>query len=211
MENPYIITYTGLKFYFNNPTPDMVRLEDIAYSLSRLCRFTGHSYPFYSVAEHSMRVADLVQPKLELQALLHDATEAYVGDMSSPLKSLCPGYRHVEAKVKYAIAKAFGIYPALDAEVKAADVDQLEWEMEHVLGNRLGLPFAAMSMDDARHAFLLRYGRIIQRQRAASQTIRGSTVSAACPREDHGNSAREDVRQNGLLRGSGQQEFPFDR
>jgi len=101
MSEFWIQTYTGVRFDLLVPTPEMVELDDIAHALSMLCRFTGHTKFFYSVAEHSYQVSVLVENYCRriglsakdgahagLEALLHDASEAYVGDVSRPLKKL---------------------------------------------------------------------------------------------------------------------------
>lgn len=86
---PWIATYTGRRI---NPSEMMsadVDIRDIAHALSNICRFGGHSSYFYSVAEHSVHVARIVAkhtPEVGLYALLHDAAEAYIGDIVSPLK-----------------------------------------------------------------------------------------------------------------------------
>lgn len=95
------------------PSHEDIEIADIATALSRICRFTGHGRKFYSVAEHSVRASHLVSPEVALQALLHDATEAYLGDVSSPLKK-CLGfvYRDMELVWGEAISQRFGVqYP----------------------------------------------------------------------------------------------------
>lgn len=82
----WIQTFTGKKVFPLAMTTDMVDIKDIAHALSLKCRFTGHCRTFYSVAEHSMRVAELVRPELKLAALLHDAAEAYLPDFARPIK-----------------------------------------------------------------------------------------------------------------------------
>lgn len=82
----WIQTYTGKKFYPFNPKVEDICLEDIAWSLSNLCRFNGHCKYFYSVAEHSVYVAENVPEKYALEGLFHDAAEAYIGDIPSPIK-----------------------------------------------------------------------------------------------------------------------------
>jgi uncharacterized protein len=83
----WIQTYTGLKFYPLNPRSKDVRIEDIAHALSLKCRFGGHCRIFYSIAQHSMLVANHVPIEYELVALLHDASEAYLPDVARPIKS----------------------------------------------------------------------------------------------------------------------------
>lgn len=91
----WIQTFTGRAFDLSNPLPEMVDAEDIAHALSMLCRYTGHCAWFYSVAQHSILVSEIVAataPELGLAALLHDADEAYTNDWSSPMKALMRYY-----------------------------------------------------------------------------------------------------------------------
>jgi 5'-deoxynucleotidase YfbR-like HD superfamily hydrolase len=112
---------SGRWFYFSDPQPEDVSIVDIASSLSKLARFTGHTTEFYSVAQHCDLVSRLVPERLALAALLHDATEAYIGDVSRPLKhlmdELAPGMlRDLENRIHAAINQKFGI------ELAEADV-----------------------------------------------------------------------------------------
>ncbi|MFT4271235.1 MAG: HD domain-containing protein [Pantoea sp.] len=124
----WIITQSGKHFDFLNLSPDAICIEDIACSLSNLCRFTGHVQDFYSVAQHSVHVSYLVPPEFALEALLHDAAEAYCNDISSPLKYLLPDYRHVIKSVEEVIATKFGLPPMMSTEVKQADLVMLATE-----------------------------------------------------------------------------------
>ncbi len=132
----WIQTYTGLKFDLENPAPDMVRIGDIAHALSRLCRFTGHTPVHYSVAQHSVLVSRQLPPEHAFAGLMHDAAEAYVGDVSGPLKRLMrkmvkdweSPYDAVEARVWRAIAERFGLPAELSQEVKEADLRMLMTE-----------------------------------------------------------------------------------
>ncbi len=101
---PTIKTYTGQQFSYESPTADMIRIEDIGHALSMICRFGGQAREFYSVAQHSLLVAELAPQEFAFDALLHDASEAYCGDMVRPLKNLLPGYREIEEKIHRAIA-----------------------------------------------------------------------------------------------------------
>ena len=84
--NIFISTFLGNRFYPQNPCVEDIDIEDIAHGLAYTCRFNGQSTAFYSVAQHSLMVADLVADELKLEALMHDAAEAYLGDVVKPLK-----------------------------------------------------------------------------------------------------------------------------
>lgn len=114
-------TFTGRRFYPLDPQPDEIDPLDIAHALSLICRYGGHVTRFYSVAEHCVLMSRAVEPEHALWALLHDATEAYVGDMVRPLKHHLPEYRAIEDKVMNAVATRFRITNVMPAEVKAAD------------------------------------------------------------------------------------------
>lgn len=124
----WIQTYTGRKFHLLDPRPDDFCVYDIAHALSNVCRFTGHVSKFYSVAEHSVRVADLIAEwkfgKAEQYAgLMHDATEAYISDMARPFKQLpeFTFYREIEDKLMDSLAPAMGVEYPLPKMVKWAD------------------------------------------------------------------------------------------
>ncbi len=126
----FFTTFTGKKVSYHNPTTDMICIEDIAHSLSNICRFGGHVKHFYSVAQHSMLVAYLAPPELFLPALLHDATEAYCGDVIKPLKIIIGmNYERVESKFAALIAKKFDI-DLLDFKA-IKEFDKLALEIEH--------------------------------------------------------------------------------
>lgn len=106
----WIGTNSGKKIDLDNPQADQVCLADIADGLSKLCRFNGQIKTFYSVAEHCLKVAALVPEKYKLQAILHDASEAYICDIPTPLKrQLGPAYYDVEHRVQKAIGLHFGV------------------------------------------------------------------------------------------------------
>ncbi len=114
-------TYTGRSFYPTHPDPEEVDPVDISHALSLLCRYNGHVNRFYSVAEHCVLMSQAVAPEHALWALLHDATEAYVGDMIRPLKQQIPAYVDVEKDVMVAICTRFGLDQIEPFEVKEAD------------------------------------------------------------------------------------------
>lgn len=128
-QTPFICTYTGKTICLTDPDPEDICLEDIAHGLANLCRFNGQCSRFYSVAHHTMLVSVLVAPTFAPEALLHDAAEAYLGDMTRPLKALpdMHQFRQIEEMMRRTIAKAitgnpdfhFG-YSALAAADNAA-------------------------------------------------------------------------------------------
>lgn len=133
----FITTYTGRRFYPLDPQPSDVCIEDIAHALAMICRFNGHVREFYSVAEHSVHVSHIVPPEYALAGLLHDASEAYIADVSRPVKhtyNMQP-YRHIEAGLQCAINDALS--PDLpyitDAAVGLADNAMLALEARSLL------------------------------------------------------------------------------
>lgn len=113
-EDTWITTFTNLKVDLNDFKPQNVSLEDIAHAHSMTCRWGGHASRFYSVAEHVVLVSRLVREitgDLDFirAALLHDSSEAYMVDLPSPLKKLCPGYKIIEKAIGKQIAIAFGV------------------------------------------------------------------------------------------------------
>lgn len=110
-------------------------IEDIAHALSNLCRFAGHVRTFYSVAQHSVLVSHAVPHELALWGLLHDASEAYLVDIPTPVKATVPlgGYRTVEALMQRTIYQAFGLSGDEPAAVELADMQLLLLEAEALL------------------------------------------------------------------------------
>lgn len=121
-------TYSGKYIDFLDPQPEDIELVDIANGLANTCRFGGQVYRFYSVAEHSIRVAEQLPEHLRLAGLLHDAHEAYTGDIIAPMKRAiqrrAPGLiAEMSNKLDAAIGAKLGVEPYLmhSAEVKMAD------------------------------------------------------------------------------------------
>jgi len=118
--DPYIrMVPSGVRFYLLRPTVDMIHLRDIAWHLSGINRFTGGVR--YTVAEHCVRVSRLLPPELEADGLLHDASEAYLNDLSNPLKALFPEYKKLQRAIEAVIAERFNLTWPEPTEVKAAD------------------------------------------------------------------------------------------
>ena len=128
MTDTRIMLASGVLFDLTNPAGSPMSLQDIAHGLGWVCRFAGQTNRFYSVAEHCFHVARLVPVELARVALLHDASEAFIGDVTRPLKALLPDYQAIEARIEAAIAARF-LTPAEQAlggfkapAVKSADL-----------------------------------------------------------------------------------------
>ena len=128
-----IRTFTGQYVNVINPNPDTINIEDIAHSLANMPRFGGHLKHFYSVAEHSLLCMDYVADNLKLQALLHDASEAYLMDMPKPIKNHLPDYQIIEYKIQSVINKKFGLPIDLDKSIKVVDKKIIEFEWQKLM------------------------------------------------------------------------------
>jgi hypothetical protein len=122
-----ISTYTGKYIDTRDPQPDQICIEDIAHQLSMQPRFGGKLKKYYCVAQHSLECALRVSPENSIAALLHDASEAYICDMPSPIKSELPQYYEIEARLMKAISEKFG-FKLNVPEVKEVDKFMLELE-----------------------------------------------------------------------------------
>lgn len=152
-------TFSGRKFYPNDIRVSDICIEDIAHALSHVCRFGGHCNRFYSVAQHSVHVAEIVEERCSkmrpmlprtmepaplspvmarqfiAHALLHDAAEAYLGDCVTPLKQVLPDYRDVEERAMNAILGAFPVGVFAPDITKDADRVMLVTEARDLLGS----------------------------------------------------------------------------
>ncbi|PCJ68225.1 MAG: phosphohydrolase [Rhodobiaceae bacterium] len=135
------ILYSGKIVDLMALTPTDISLPDISRALSNLARFDGATEDVYSVAQHSVYVADLAHhydatPAMRFAALMHDAAEAYVGDLNSPMKSHCPNFKIIENKVHAVIMTAFGFTPPplIDEYVKTLDMIALTSEFRDLFG-----------------------------------------------------------------------------
>lgn len=143
MKGIWIETYTGKKFYPSDVKLEDIDIEDIAHSLSLICRFNGHCEKFYSVAEHSVRVSDLLPKKYKLAGLLHDAVEAYISDLPKPIKLMLGNVEEIEYSILEKIFDKFHVpfnIHYLDT-VKWADNVLLATEARDLMrGNLKGYP-----------------------------------------------------------------------
>lgn len=153
-EVTWIETFTGKRINPMHLDEEMIDINDIAHSLALQCRFVGHCIVFYSIAEHSMRVAELLHKMLTgnaddmdigaeataktcLAALLHDAAEAYIGDISRPVKHH-PMFKfaiELEKQILGKIMKKFNCTGANWELIKKADDIMLATEAEYLMAD----------------------------------------------------------------------------
>lgn len=179
----YIETYTGKRLVILDPQPEQIDIEDIAHSLSMQCRYTGHVRKFYSVAEHSYWVSELAERSkpydahFALWGLLHDATEAYLADIASPVKQHLSNYKEIENRLAEVIAERFRIPLTKDLEdyVKFHDIQILRREAELLMPSKgLGwkanegnpheipnVPICGWYPEEAKEKFLKRFEQLM--------------------------------------------------
>ena len=170
MSDSWIQTFSGSKFNFLDPTPESIEIEDIAHSLSRICRFTGHvKCEHYSVAQHSVLVSLNCNPEDTLHGLLHDASEAYISDLSSVLKRtyILKDYKVLEHKIQSMIYEKFKLSIAEPVSVKQTDIRMLATEARDLMSplhpdwvqpcEPYSFTIVPMSPSEAKTAFLARF------------------------------------------------------
>lgn len=135
MNNVWEQTYTGQKFTLPEVDPDAINIEDIAHSLSLQCRFGGHVKKFYSVAEHSVLVSRMVPRDLAITGLFHDASEAYLTDVTSPVKVLLPEFKELEKIIEKALADCLGFKYPFPPVIKYTDLRMLATEKYQLMGD----------------------------------------------------------------------------
>lgn len=120
---------SGGWFNFDEPENNKVQIQDVAHGLAFICRYGAQCPRFYSVASHSVLVSQILYHMgesihVQYEGLMHDATEAFMGDMVTPLKRLCPEYARIEGKVLVNLAETFGFnhefHPSMDLADKTA-------------------------------------------------------------------------------------------
>jgi len=133
VSNATIVTVRGRVFDYHKPHSYEYDIYDISHSLSKICRFAGNTSSFYSVAQHSVIVAKLaakIHPALAKMALLHDASEAFMNDMPSPLKKLFPEFSAIEDNILVAVYNYFDVNMPTDyPEVISPVVKKIDREV----------------------------------------------------------------------------------
>lgn len=173
---PFIETFTGHTFSPLEPDADEIRIEDVAHALANQGRFSGHTRFRYSVGEHSVRVSELISEwgwsdDVALWGLLHDASEAYLVDLPTPLKltrEIGEPYRAAEEKLMIAVCARFGLPVLEPVVVRIADVVMLATEVRDLMhGDRsywkkitaepIGTRIRPWSADVTEYEFLRRF------------------------------------------------------
>ena len=165
----WIQTYSGRRFNPTNPVVDAIVIQDIAHSLSMQCRFSGHVKKFYSVAQHCVNVSYICDSADALWGLMHDASEAYLVDIPSPLKRSghFESYKQLESQMQKAICQRFGLSETEPPSVKVADIKLLATEARDLMSPLHSdwvqpcepLPFKIepLSQQDAKNLFMKRF------------------------------------------------------
>jgi 5'-deoxynucleotidase YfbR-like HD superfamily hydrolase len=173
----FIYLSDGKKFYFERPDATVISIEVIAHALSQLCRWTGHTKSFYSIAEHSWRVS-VECKKYPLRALLHDAAEAFTNDINKPLKiTLGPKMKEIEDRIEKVIWERFGFPEWTEdeqQEVKRCDLALAATEARDLfpkgcddfkyIGTPLPATIRTMGVQYAEAMFLERYRHLTRRK-----------------------------------------------
>lgn len=131
-KGPTILLQSGSYFDMLDPEGSAFTIEDIAHGLSNTCRFAGQCRQFYSVAEHSVHVSNTAGG-WAFAGLMHDAAEAFIGDVTRPLKSLLPEYKRIETTIERAIFARFNLPDRVPSAVKNADIRVFAAERRQVM------------------------------------------------------------------------------
>lgn len=141
----HIITYTGIRMFPENPKPEDFYIEDIAHALSLMTRANGHFKSFYSVAQHTVACsleasARGYSKRVQLACLLHDASEAYISDITRPVKQLLPKYLEIESRLQNMIWEKWLGDPLTEEEYRQVfeiDDAMLYYEFLHFKGEEI--------------------------------------------------------------------------
>lgn len=122
MDNAILLA-SGKFYSYTNPEQNDYTIEDVALSLSHICRFGGQLPHFYSVAQHAVHVSYAVPPEFALAGLMHDNVEAFMGDIPTPLKRMLPDYKALEKAHEEVMCRKFGVPFPMPKEVHKADIE----------------------------------------------------------------------------------------
>lgn len=154
----YIATFTKKQFFLLVPRLEDIDIVDIAHALSLQCRWTGHCKFHYSVAQHSYYCSFIGPDKEAFDRLMHDAPEAYIGDLNRPLKHYTEAgvaYRRQEAIIQKAIAERFGFSVVEPPSVKIADNSMLFAEKKQIMGYTFKEPQEEINQYDVSNGIVI--------------------------------------------------------
>ncbi len=183
----YIQTYTGVRMSPFKPQKSDFRISDIAHALSQMVRANGHFSIFYSVAQHCLNCcyegeARGYSKRIQLGLLLHDATEAYISDVTRPVKAGFPDYRQMEERLNEVIFEAFGLYKFAKEEkkiIREVDDDMMYCEFAHLhISGGLGKDYSLRQkpdltfrpMTDVEAEYIDRFQRLINMKETPEET-----------------------------------------
>lgn len=169
----YILTQSLTRIDFAKPNPDQVNLDDMAYHLAGVPRFSGGTRPRYSVAEHLVICARLVRHRLprdypettirliQRATLLHDSEEYIFGDLAAPIKAMCPDYARLATNFRQMILRKYKVdqvYADYLSDIKAIDLKMYRTECVKLRGQVKDdifdhLRFHCYTPGEAEHAF----------------------------------------------------------
>lgn len=160
-----INTFSGKKFSFENPTIEQIDIYDIAKGLAFKAHFGGQTDNYFSIAQHTMLVISLMPSHwknnypLCMAALIHDASEAYTGDIVKPLKNLLPEFKVIEDRITEVIFEKFQISLDELKAIKPYDIEAQNIEYNTFYTKTNQLPY--LSPERAFDEFMKEYHRII--------------------------------------------------
>lgn len=160
-DEPIIRTYKGKWVNVFNPTPEMFDIEDIAHALSHQSRFGGHVNKFYNVANHSIlcfqeALNKGLNKKIQLTALMHDASEAYLVDIPRPIKKQFSQYKNIEDGLMYILSDIFEFIWPISKEIEEIDnyVLRLEWDYLMIQNHNDEVNIPIYTIEESKQMFL---------------------------------------------------------
>lgn len=163
--NTCIYTYSGPLFDFKNPHADMIRIEDIARGLSNSAHFGGQTKQYFSIAQHCMLVYELMPTEymedytMGMAALLHDASEAYTGDMLKPLKNMLPEFKKIEDRIMEVIFTKYDLPLETMRSIKVYDMNAQDIEFRALMRREIFL--TEMTPQESYDAFMEVFNKLI--------------------------------------------------